>query len=48
MSGERVAGSPQVSPITALIRLLAELVLDVHKPTEGVDVCRMRRGLGDR
>ncbi|MEV6521195.1 hypothetical protein AB0M43_04520 [Longispora sp. NPDC051575] len=36
MSGELTT---QVSPIKALIRLLAELVLEVHRPAEGVDLC---------
>ncbi|GIG56903.1 hypothetical protein Lfu02_12750 [Longispora fulva] len=28
-----------MSPVKALIRLLAELVLELHRPVDGVDVC---------
>ncbi|MEV6523065.1 hypothetical protein AB0M43_14035 [Longispora sp. NPDC051575] len=32
-------GAEAVSPIKALIRLLAELVLEVHRPAEGTNAC---------
>ncbi|MGY0236888.1 hypothetical protein [Longispora urticae] len=39
MSDLTVAEQVPQSPITALIRLLSELVLDVHKAAEGADLC---------